>query len=826
MATLIACADGNLTSASTWQTVDATSLLNSSANNTALTTSMVSSSGFTPGAITIDGFTVFLASRAASPSGTMTVDLATGGVSVSGTSVTINVSDLPTCGTTESEGGFIFFKFASPVTLLAATSYVVRASTSVTAQVNLYRDATAGNWSRFLRTTTTAAPVAGDILRICGEFTGAGAITTRTVTMDSTAATDYGPGSAGSAGLTISKGGTLSYGTSAATNYILRLSGLLVVYNGGTLNIGSSGAEIPRTSTAVLEFDCAADNQYYLQIKNGGTFNAHGLSRTAGKDIWYCKLNTDEAVNSTSLGVDTDTGWLDNDVIAIASTSRTYTNSAKGTLNGDAGASTLTVDGFAGTGGGLAFAYTGTSPQQAEIILLTRNVVMRAVTAGFVTYFECRPTAVVSVKWAQFYYMGGTSIHGFNINTTTGSCSFQYCSVHDGDNGGGFLCFGSTWNNVTLQYIGTYAASTVSNLPTVDLRATTGTNYLIDNIIIIRTVFTTYAFTSLDMGGTITNITAAGCSGGGIQISEEGATVGTMGPFTAHSCASTGMQVSGGFSTAQPITIWNGNVIAFATTSLSYTPVILDTLTMFGGATEHIRAYGPLKIRELFSAGTTTFSTTNMVALYEAGSVIVQGGSIGVVSGIFTAHTNLFAPAATLYGTNDSAINNCLIGTGQTDLSAATSLRGGTISFTRYNQVDGSHRIYSRNGSSYANSTVYNTTGPSEELRPAVLTSVEGWYDSTPARIKVDASDTPAVSVFVRKDGAYAGDQPKLMILANGAVGVDEDTLLDTMAGGSGSFEELTATLPAALSDGVYEVVVRVTGTTGSVFVDDWSSTP
>ena len=48
-----------------------------------------------------------------------------------------------------------------------------------------------------------------------------------------------------------------------------------------------------------------------------------------------------------------------------------------GALNGAAGASTLTVDGFAGTAGGLAFAHSGTSPTQAEIINLSRNVVIR-----------------------------------------------------------------------------------------------------------------------------------------------------------------------------------------------------------------------------------------------------------------------------------------------------------------------------------------------------------------------------------------------------------------------------------------------------------------
>src|SRR5581483_6899289 len=87
--TLIATANGNLTSSSTWKTVDATSLLDSEASTTTLTTTPTDSSTFTPGAITIDGIAIKLSSRAASPSGTITVTLrnSSGGSDV--TSVTI-----------------------------------------------------------------------------------------------------------------------------------------------------------------------------------------------------------------------------------------------------------------------------------------------------------------------------------------------------------------------------------------------------------------------------------------------------------------------------------------------------------------------------------------------------------------------------------------------------------------------------------------------------------------------------------------------------------------------------------------------------------------
>jgi hypothetical protein len=83
MATL-ASLGGNFTSAGSWALVDATSYAERSLanSNTQLTTSYVSSSTFTPGAITIDGLAVFVYSRSQTPSGTLTVALDQGGSDV------------------------------------------------------------------------------------------------------------------------------------------------------------------------------------------------------------------------------------------------------------------------------------------------------------------------------------------------------------------------------------------------------------------------------------------------------------------------------------------------------------------------------------------------------------------------------------------------------------------------------------------------------------------------------------------------------------------------------------------------------------------------
>ena len=76
MATRMSIASGNFSSAASWAVVDSTSLLMPTVTSSTLTTlySDTRSSAFTPGAITIDGIAVWLASRLGTP-GTMSVSL-------------------------------------------------------------------------------------------------------------------------------------------------------------------------------------------------------------------------------------------------------------------------------------------------------------------------------------------------------------------------------------------------------------------------------------------------------------------------------------------------------------------------------------------------------------------------------------------------------------------------------------------------------------------------------------------------------------------------------------------------------------------------------
>ena len=253
--------------ASAWVVCDPTAESDSQAANTALTTSYVAGSTFTPGAIVIDAIPVKVASRAAAPgANTISVALDQGGSTVTGTEITVNCVDI------DANGGWHIFKLASPVTLVTATAYSVKAKTSAGSMVNLYSTATT-NWSRQLRTTTTqAGPAAGDKMIVAKEMTGVGAANFVNQLVDG----DYSATSTGSVSfsqsLHIASGGAVAFTTSASTAAKLKLKGIASVMPGGIFAMGNSTADpVPASSSAELIFDVATNVDSGLEVSTGSS---------------------------------------------------------------------------------------------------------------------------------------------------------------------------------------------------------------------------------------------------------------------------------------------------------------------------------------------------------------------------------------------------------------------------------------------------------------------------------------------------------------------------------------------------------------------------
>lgn len=845
MTVYIAAANGNLTDAATWQAVDSTSYANSESTYATLPTSKGSSarsSTFTPGAITLDGIAVKLDFKSSSPSGTISVNLwdSTNALDVTGTTVTLNVSDLPNVYTgTAHEGGWIFFKFTSPVTLVAATNYAVQAITSVSNQVQLFVNS-GTNWSRCLRTTTTGAPAAGDDLIITGEWTGAGACTSRSVTMDSTSATDYGNNSTGNSvtpALAICKNGTLTYGVAESTNYTFRLSGNARVYYGGTLIQGSSGAPTPITSTAVLEFDNIADGGMGLSILNGGTWNFYGSPRTAGKNVTSCLLSANAAANATSLTVDTDTGWKSGDTIAIASTTRTVGQMEIGTLSADAGSSTLSITGFGGSGGGLAYAHGGVDPVQAEVILLTHNVKVRSVSSSNYAYINIAAGATVSGSWLEGYYLGASSVYGVDVRSPI---SISYSSLHD-------------YKNICLNLLdaATSNSSTINHLNFCKCNGSFGSGLYLD-ISATGLYSITYCVSMSGASGsngfsvnnqaaiTFSNNKAASNNSIGMSFSGRWVSGSSISDNVSHSNGSYGVSLncSSGYAVKNPNLV-NLKSYRNSADGVRFLVSVFGNLgsgwSLFGNTGSNIynAAYSKASLSNLSSSGDTSFSTSHGIRVDPSNVLLdleINDSTLSLVSGILTAHTeDIYMPTVNTYGKltfrNSSFGALTLVG----NVSYLDTSTQAYVASQNHNKTSGNYLAVLGMGTLSRDTSIFKTASPSLKMTP---TSASVKLPSAPSNMGMLAAcvsgDTVTVSVSVRKsvvgDGAaYNGSQPRLICRYNPEMGVTSDTVLATASGAAGSWETLTGVTSAAASDGMFEFIVDVDGTTGFVNLDDWT---
>ena len=823
MPNYIATADGNLSAGATWAAT--AEFADGESNSTVLTTSYVESQAFTPGAVTIDGIAVKIAARAAVPSGTMSIRLAQAGVLVAGTEVTVDVQDIQ--GTLALQNGWMFLKFAAPVLLVVATNYTVSAKTSVATMVTLYRTtATAGNWSRALRSTTTGvAPIAGDLMFILGEWTAAGTKTDRTVTMDSTAATDFGNASTTLASFGISYGGTLTWGVTAATQYILRLSGLLDVWIGGTLNMGTIASPCPRDSSLQLEFDCATDGDFGLRV--WGIWNGQGQSRISGSTNHYVLLNTDEAAGQTVLGTDSQLSARSGDSIAIGTTTRTNTQCEERVLTGDAGASSLTVT------VGLTNAHSGTSPTQGELIVLNRDVRVRSVSTSAMAYVQVNQGATVDCDWVEFRYVGNNSAgkRAIDISATSGSIVFTKCSVRD------------------TEHIGFYASATagVAAFQVVDCvfwNVTAGAVHVIqatDNAwtitgcvaMSISTGFT--AFYVLDLGGTMTNCRVAGgqiCYRFDETITSVPQKInGTFNNLIGHGANSIIFQIDNiGGGTLSNLTAWRGTNTGFAISG-NVSDLTVDGLTCFGNTTTNAivnasLVIGNLYFKRLTFNGDSSFATTNgfTVNSQVMPNLMFEDCSFGVVNGILIAHSTNDILLSTSPKFFELTLVDCILAS-PTEIANLSSTNVGKC-FVAYQKHEGvalaNSTVWPIYGTDALDTVTFRTASPSEKLTPSGAVA-GARFQSNWKSFAVGSGQSLTVSVYVNKSGLYTGSAPRLRVMENAAAGIVEATVA-TLVGSAGSWIQLQGTIGPVTEDCWLTVYVDCDGSAGQVNVDDYTS--
>lgn len=833
MATRYSKATGNWLTAGTWGLVDSTSFNNSESANTALTTSYQLSSTFTPGAITISHLAIKLAVRTGT-TGTISVCLDQGGSDVAGTTVTINTADLPVAATADLNGGWVFLKLSSPVTLSAATAYSIKAKTSSASQVSLFSSATT-NWARALVTTTTGAPAAGDDVIIGGEYISAGSSNTFTVTMDETATTDYGAASTSlvTPAIAVCSKGVLTWGTTASTAYQLKVSGNLIIYSGGVYNQGSVGAECPRNSSMDLFFDCGTNVDFGITVRNLGTMVAQGLSRTAAKLIDRCKLNTDEAVNSTSLGVDIDTGWLDNDEIAVATTTRTNTQCEGGTLNGAAGASTLTVDGFAGAGGGLAFAHSGTAPTQAEVILLTRNVKIRGTSASLQTYIDIKATATIDFDWVEIKWLGSGTLNKRGIEaatTSAGNLNMQYCSFRNFEVASSIglnIITGAATDNYTISnnvFWNIYA----NHIQTTN---TSGVSWTISNNIFMLNQAGNNLLVIGDIDGTFSGNTAIGSASLGIFLGDTVVTnhLGTISGNVVHGSAGGGFRCTATNNNIliAGLTIWRTSGGA---TGLQGNDITITSFECFGCSGSCVTGFsggiGSITLIDPIFSGDSSFSTTFGISMNVAtANIKIINGSFGVASGIKVALASADINIQSTSYISISMVNTILAST--TEIAGQSSLATSAfISSEKHDQTTGNHKTWKRYGTLARETTTVHTGSQSLKMTPNNASNkLESSGPFGGFKVAVANGQTVTPTVYVYEDGSYNGARARLIVKRNDAMGITADTVLDTATAASdAAWEALTGTTAAVTDDGTLEFVVDCDGTVGNLFVDSFSA--
>lgn len=832
----MAVADGNNTDSSTWALIDSTSYLESESITVPVPTSYGTGfTAFTPGAITIDGIALRLLNRAGT-SGTFSVELYnnTAGASVAGTEVTINCSDFNDAVQASLDGGWYFFKFSSAVTLSAATAYFVRFKTSVSSQISLVGASTALP-SRMLRTTTTQAPVAGDDRYVMGEWTAAGTTTTRTVTLNDTTTVDYGAASTSQVtpALSISAGGIVIAGTSASTTYVQKISGNVVVYNGGILRIATSGSPMPTTSSFTWTFDCGANVDFGIDVRRNGEFTAYGASKTR-----WTLLTSDEAAASTSIQVADTTGWANSDVLVFAGTGTTTTHGETKTVSTVDSATQVTLS------AGLTNAHTGTGDVVGEVGNLTCNVRIVGASASLCTFicFRASSLGVLDNVGVQYFGSATTNKRGVecqHINTSSNSCTFNSCAFRDYfNNASSFV--GNVQSAGNLYYItncvmtsgtagtGIQAVGGTAGTPTFDVSGNLVTGQ--------GTALTTGLNMALitGAGGTCTNNRIAGCTSGlSYSPTHTIGTTSNISGFKVHSCTS-GI-VNG---TTQTKTMTSCDVVCNANGLIQPGGVItIESCNFYGNSTAGVNmsSGGIGNAAAMFNncvfRGRTSFNQPIGVNFTGTGSATGEVAFNSCSFGATIAHTTSDIGTANII-ISKTAFNNCTFAS-TTEITATAYAKieeGGYIGIQRKDTTAGNHVAYIRQGIITRDTTIYNTASPSLRIAPKSAT-VTASTRVKPFAVPVNNGQTCTPSVYVREsesgDGAaYNGNRVKLYVKANYNLGITSDTLLDTATAASdGAWEQLTGTTDAVTDDGVLEFYLVCDGTAGWINVDDFTAT-
>ena len=514
------------------------------------------------------------------------------------------------------------------------------------------------------------------------------------------------------------------------------------------------------------------------------------------------------SISDTTFNVDTDTGWLSGDAVCVASTTRTASECEIYPLNANAGASSFTSALYPFTGAAFS-THHGTAPIQAEIGLLTRNVKIRSTSTTLMSYVYCTALSTVTASWAEFYYVGasGTGKRGIEIDggAVCNPKSFTYCSIHDCDNNG-FYCAASGVISLNVTFSNNVVWNSLAQNCLIITGAVTNTDWTFNANLVMRTA---NAIALNDLGGAFTNNTMVGSASTGVSLLEPATILGAFDGNVSHSNAAIGLSI-GAANLVGTISNFNGwrNTGSGVGVTGFINDLVFTNLTLFGNSTTTAGNFAisngdTINIKSGTIAGDTSFpvqygfNNTSSSLQFNLSSVDMSG-----IGSIFAPHTVNDFFNSTAASTVRGVTNNCKFGAPNLISSKTTWSSSSNIGFQKFNQTSGDHRTEMTYGQLRTDSAVFHTAAPSMKMTP---NNASNRLESAPKNegilAAVNSGDTVTASVWVRKDATYFGSQPRLIVRANAAIGVNADTVLATATG-------LNTTVIASLDGTVTGLIV------------------
>lgn len=418
MAQKVAIADGNWSTAGTWNSVTNTPTMHASTNITLSSTSGSFSATFTAPNTSNACVGVLLYVVTQPVTASYVITLQENSIDTAAT-VTISAANWPITG------NWIFAKFPSAYTFTSTTAgyyrfKITRASATTNAAVAA--DSGGSNFAFLAVDNRTGAPATTDDVWLVGS-NGTGTVS---VTVDSTQTIGSGTNTTGLSqrsignAVTISTGGLLSWDTTASAS--LTSKGNATSSGGGELRMGTVASPYPASYTAQLIFnENGTGGNYGLESYVNGKVTLQGAVK-GSTTLWKTTYVSGSGTTGSPMIVADTTGWAVNDeilVCAYSSNATNYNETENKFIKTISGTSITLSD----TAGGAESALTYTHGTGAYILNVQRNVIIKSstTTEGFYYYNANTTVGDVNIDWTRFETMGVSAANKTGIVLLSGS---------------------------------------------------------------------------------------------------------------------------------------------------------------------------------------------------------------------------------------------------------------------------------------------------------------------------------------------------------------------------------------------------------------------